>query len=367
MQRILFLSVSVVFLFAAGNAQTDRDAGLAARYEKAIELGRKFMADSMSAAGIPGASICVSVDGTTVWSEGFGYADLEQKVRVTTATKFRVGSVSKSMTAAALGILYDEGRVSLDTLVQAYVPDFPRKRYPVTLRQLAGHVAGIRHYRGPEMLLARRFETVKEGLEIFKDDSLLFEPGTRYSYSSYGWNLISAAIEGASGRGFLSFMNERVFVPLGMLNTGPDFTGSLISGRARWYTRDSLGSVINAPFVDNSYKWAGGGFLATTEDLVRFGNAMLSDRILKPETRTMMFTSQKLKDGTETRYGIGWGVRKDSQGRTVVNHTGGSVGGTAHLLLYPEHGVVLALLVNFDRRFIHHAYEIADLFLERND
>jgi len=121
--------------------------------------------------------------------------------------------------------------------------------------------------------------------------------------------------------------------------------------------------VFTARFVDNSYKWAGGGFLSTTEDLVKFGNAMLDHALLKPATTAMLFTPQKLKDGTETRYGIGWFIRKDEAGRLLVTHAGGSVGGTANLLLYPHQGLVIALLVNSDRRFIHLALKVADIFL----
>ncbi|MEX1140586.1 MAG: serine hydrolase domain-containing protein, partial [Bacteroidota bacterium] len=301
-------------------------------YKETIERARRFVSDSLRVHNIPGASVSVSVNGAVIWSEGFGYADLEQKVPVSNETKFRIGSISKPLTAAGLGVLYDEGRINLDTLIQAYVPGFPLKSHPITLRHLAGHIAGIRHYRGAEMLLSRRFLTVEEGLEIFKDDTLLFAPGTRFSYSSYAWNLISAAIERASGEDFIRFMSKRVITPLGMTNTVADFSDSLISWRARWYTEDSLGHTINAPFVDNSYKWAGGGFLSTTEDLLKFGNAMLSNALLKPETAAMMFTSQKLNDGRETRYGIGWFSRKDSKGRTVITHSGGSMGGTANLL-----------------------------------
>ena len=331
-------------------------------YEGAIQKARRFMQDSLKASRIPGASITVSIKGKVVWSQGFGYADLEQNVPVTPQTKFRVGSVSKPLTAAALGLLYDEGKINLDTLIQAYVPSFPRKRFPITLRELAGHIAGIRHYRGEEMLLARRFPSVESGLTIFKDDTLLFEPKTHFSYSSYAWNLISAAIEGASKEDFLAFMRSRVFQRLGMANTVPDYTDSIIARRARWYTEDTLKNILNAPYVDNSYKWAGGGFLSTTDDLVKFGNSMMNASLLKASTIRMMFTPQKLKNGTETQYGIGWFIRRDNKQRLVVSHTGGSIGGTAHLLLYPEQDVVVALLVNSDSRFIQHAPEIAELF-----
>lgn len=360
MRKSLFTLACVVFIFVSSPAQS---SGGGARYADAVQRARTLILDSLKASRIPGVSVSVSVNGTTVWSEGFGFADLEQQVPVTPETRFRIGSVSKPLTAAALALLYEEGKVNLDTLIQASVPDFPPKQYPITLRQLAGHIAGIRHYRGSEMMLSRRYETVAEGLEIFRDDSLLFEPGSRFSYSSYAWNLISAAIEGASGRDFLSFMADRVFRPLGMSRTIADYSDSLISGRARWYTANQGGPIVNAPFVDNSYKWAGGGFLSTTDDLLKFANALLEDRLLKPATKEMMFTPQRLNNGDSTAYGIGWFIRTDSRGRRVVSHSGGSVGGTANLLLYPDHGLVVALLVNSDRRFIHNAYAIAEIFL----
>lgn len=141
-----------------------------------------------------------------IWSKGFGYADIENQIPVDPSlTKFRIGSVSKTLTAAAMGDLMKKDRLDPDTIVQTYVPDFPKKEYEITVRQVAGHTAGIRHYRGIEFMSSKLFKTVDEGRAIFEDDPLLFEPGTQYSYSSYGWNLISAVIEGASEEDFLGY------------------------------------------------------------------------------------------------------------------------------------------------------------------
>src|SRR5437899_2708143 len=162
---------------------------------------------------IPGVQVAVAVNGKLVWSEGFGYADAERKKPVTRETQFRIGSVSKPLTATAVALLYEQGKVDLDAPVQRYVPSFPDKGYPITTRQLAGHLAGIRHYKDQEFFLNRRFATVLDGLAIFQDDSLLFPPGTRFSYSSYGWNLVAAVVEGASGDDFLHYMSTHVFRP----------------------------------------------------------------------------------------------------------------------------------------------------------
>ena len=174
-------------------------------YGRAIEDARAIVREVMAESGIPGVSVAVGFHSRVVWSEGFGLADLERFVPVTTLTKFRVRSVSKPITAAAMGVLMEAGKLGLDVPVQNYVPDFPEKRWPITVRQVAGHIAGIRHYADDEFLSNRRYPDVTTSLEIFEDDPLLFEPGTQYSYSSYGWNFLSAVVEAASGEEFLGF------------------------------------------------------------------------------------------------------------------------------------------------------------------
>lgn len=339
-------------------------AGQPRAYASAIATERRFILDTMRALGAPGASVTVIRNDTTVWSEGFGWADVEQRVAVTPLTRFRIGSVSKSLTSIALGLLVQEGKLEIDAPIQRYVPSFPVKKAPVTVRGLAGHTAGIRHYRGNEMLIQRHYPSVTESLDIFRNDTLLFTPGTRFSYSSYGFNLLSAAIERAAGEPFVEFMAQRVIEPLGLRHTVAEFADSLIPFRAHFYTRADTGrGIINAPYVDNSYKWAGGGYLSTTEDLARLGQLLLEGALLRPETRRMLWTSQRTADGKETGYGMGWFTDRDAAGRRRVFHSGGSVGGTAYLLIYPDEKLVLALLVNSDRTFVRAAPRIAEAFL----
>ena len=339
-------------------------AGESRDYDAAIAADRRIILDTMRVLGAPGASVTVMKDGAVVWSEGFGWADIEQHVAVTPLTRFRIGSVSKSLTSIGLGMLVEEGKIDLDAPIQRYVPSFPIKQAPVTVRELAGHLAGIRHYRGNEMLIQRHYANVTESLDIFRHDTLLFTPGTRFSYSSYGFNLLSAAMEHAAGEPFVEFMARRVFEPLGLRHTVAEFSDSLIPFRAHFYTRaDSGDGILNAPFVDNSYKWAGGGFLSTTEDLARVGQLLVDGAMLQPETRSLLWTSQRTTDGKETGYGMGWFVDHDSAGRRRVYHSGGSVGGTAYLLIYPDQKLVLALLVNSDRTFVRAAPRIAEAFL----
>jgi CubicO group peptidase (beta-lactamase class C family) len=323
-----------------------------------------FIADTMRVLGAPGASICVIRDGQIVWSRVFGLADLEHNVPVTTETRFRIGSVSKSLTSVAIGRLVQDGQLALDSPVQRYVPGFPEKRYPITVGQVAGHLAGIRHYDTGEFENREHYATVTEGLAIFAADSLLFEPGTQFSYSSYGYNLLGAVIEGASGRSYVEYMRHEVLDPAGMTHTSFEHPDSVIPDRARYYSRgDSTGPTINATYVDNTYKWPSGGLLSTAEDLARFGDRLLRGELLRPETVELLWTSMRTSDGTPTEYGIGWTVERDSLGRRRVRHSGGSVGGTAHLIIYPEQQDVVAILVNSDYTFISAIPRYAEPFL----
>jgi serine beta-lactamase-like protein LACTB len=238
--------------------------------------------------------------------------------------------------------------VDLNARIQEYVSDFPEKRYPLTLRQVAQHVGGIRHYRGMEYMSNLHFTTIRDGLEIFMHDTLLFEPGSQYAYSSYGWNLVSAAMETAADQEFLSYMEEQVFKPLKMKHTYADDNTVLLENRVTFYMQRDSQNIV-APMVDNSYKWAGGGFLSTAEDLIRFGQAILDRGFLSEESLDISWTGYELTDGTETKYGIGWYWDEDAQGRRWIGHGGGSVGGSSMFLTYPEEELIVVMLVNLSR------------------
>lgn len=314
--------------------------------QEAIEKSRHVVDTLMAGENIPGLQVAVWKEGETVFSEGFGYADVEHQVPMNPNVKMRIGSVSKTLTSAAIGKLYEEEKLDLEAEVQDYVPYFPEKRSPVTVEQVAGHTAGIRHYRGDEFLMNKRFDTVKEGIEIFDDDTLLFEPGTDYSYSSYGWNLISGVVEGAADTTFLAYMRDEVFEPLGMNQTEAEYTDSLVYNRTSYYIEGENDEILNAPAVDNSYKWAGGGFIGTAEDLLKFGEAIFWDDFLAPETVDILTTSLELESGDKTNYGIGWGIGVDDEGRRHYGHSGGSVGGTTQFVVYPEQKVIVAMVAN---------------------
>jgi serine beta-lactamase-like protein LACTB, mitochondrial len=309
---------------------------------EAERLVSQFVKDS----GAPGVSVSVGMQGRLIWSKGYGYADIEQHVLIDpAATKFRVGSVAKPMTALALVKLVTQARIDIDADARRYVPAFPKKPYAFTVRQLAGHLAGIRHYAGDEAYSRKHYSNVIDSLDIFKDDPLLGAPGEEWKYSSYGYNLLSAVIEQAAEKPFLDYMSESVFVPLGMTATVPDQLKELVPNRGRYYFRHE-GKIYNEPEVDNSYKWASGGFLSTTDDLARFGLAHMNTEQVSPAMLSLLWIEQKTSDGKDVGYGIGWRIVLDDEGNRWIGHGGGSIGGTTQLWLFPESGLVIAMASN---------------------
>ena len=302
---------------------------------------------------IPGMSVAVAVRGRAVWSEGFGLANVEQRVPATPETRYRIGSVSKLLTAAALARLAQDGRIDLDAPVQRYVPAFPAKGRPITLRQLAGHQGGIRHYRIPgDPIGDRRYATLADGLRIFAADTLVAAPGTRYVYSSYGYNLLGVAIEGATGRPFLDAVRALVTQPLALWSVVADHRDSIVADRAAFYDYGRDQRVVNAAWDDASYKWPSGGYVATAADLAAFGSAFLAPGFLDERTLRLVVTPQKLASGEATIVGLGWRIGKDAAGRTIYHHGGlSNPGGRAMLVVWPAEQVVVAMLANIAASF----------------
>ncbi|MEX2479172.1 MAG: serine hydrolase domain-containing protein [Gracilimonas sp.] len=342
MKKITLYFIPLLFIWIAGCNTPDP------AIQQDINAANEVLKSYVEEYNIPGMSVSVYRDGKMIWSKGYGYLDVENQVPVDPAsTLFRIGSVSKTYTAAGAALLYQEGELDPKEPVQTYVPDFPTKEYVITVEQVAGHIAGIRHYRGDEFMSDKKYTSITEGLEIFKDDTLLFEPGTDYSYSSYGWNLISAVMEGASGQEFLPFMETQVFDRLNMENTLPDHADQDIQNRTLFYTyNDSTETNESAPYVDNSYKWAGGGFLSTTEDMIKFWEAHLSGGFLTTETLDHFMAPLQTSDGESTGYGFGWSTFIDSEGNEWKGHSGGSVGGSTMFFLHRKNGVVIAFAIN---------------------
>lgn len=320
---------------------------------------------------LPGISAGVLIDGKIVWQEGFGYADVAAQRPVMPATRFRIGSISKPITALAMATLVENGRLDLDAPIQTYVPSFPEKDGVITPRLLAGHLSGIRHYsRGEDdTFMPRRYESTEDALSRFSADPLVFPAGTQYRYSTYGYTLLGAAIESAAGKPFLEYLQESVLDPIGMSATSADRADGQIPDLTSFYHRDLESNVIPAPMIDTSYKWAGGGLVSTSADLLHFANQMMHPTLITLEMRDQMWTEMTRRDGATTHYGMGWSLDVDERHRRAVAHSGGQVGCTAYLLIFPDLDVASVVLCNvtnaeFGRDL---AVVIAEPFVRRRD
>ncbi len=318
------------------------------------EHARRIVRASLVDQNLPGVSVAVGIGGHIVWAEGFGFADLEDRVPVATDTPFRIGTASKMITAAAVGLLLEEGRIELDGAIQTYVPGFPTKPWPVTLRQLMGHVAGVRNDAGDEEPVWVPCKGTREALPRFAERPLLFEPGTRYHYSNYGWVLVTAAVEAAAAEPFHSLMKTKVFERLGMQHTGIDAGTELFPNRATYYFPRFAADPRYGPQppaeVDYSCFAGSSGILSTPSDLVRFGMAFHSGTLLQPGTVQLLLTSQRLASGQETGYGLGWDLETVELAGAqvgVVGSDGELRGGTvASFLTIPATGLVVAATSN---------------------
>ncbi|XP_072258184.1 serine beta-lactamase-like protein LACTB, mitochondrial [Pyxicephalus adspersus] len=417
-----------------------------AAYNTAINRSRELLTRLKNEVGSPGIVVGVSVDGETVWTEGLGFADVENRIPCSPDSVMRVASISKSFTMTAVAKLWEEGRLDLDAPVQKYVPEFPEKEFEgekvtITTRLLASHLSGIRHYEKDiqkirnraakksesaaspesstekeqcdnpglskagehdktkgqcskkskkaiaaeteEYYIKDKFDNVIDSLELFKNDPLVFKPGTQFLYSTHAWTLLSAVVERASGKKFLDYMMQ-MFRDLDMKNTVPEEHETLIYNRARFYSFSDKKRLVNSPYVDNSYKWAGGGFLSTVGDLLTFGNVLLYSYqaqitagilpgYLKPDTITMLWRqvpNTEMSWDKDGKYAMGWGTveRKQDYGQCklqkhYISHTGGAIGASSVLLIMPEEdsrlwdsqalippkGIVVTIIVNMQQ------------------
>ena len=294
---------------------------------------------------IPGASVTVAKQGKIIWQRGYGYADITKKTTIDPKnTLFRVASMSKAITGMVLARLQEQKKFDWNTSIYEYIPDYPQKPFDFTVKQLAGHLAGIRTYRANEYTLNKAY-SIEQGVNLFKDDILQSAPGTKFLYSSYGINLISLAIEKCLNEKFENVAKEEVFKPLNMWRTFPD-RGKIIKDEATPYSRSKKEGLTKAPDVNNYFKLAGGGFLSTSNDIAKMGIAIERHNFLSQPIENEMLKKQCTFDDTEVSYGICWQNQRDWNGRDYFGHTGMGVGGYGWLSVYPNEQVVIVLLFN---------------------
>jgi serine beta-lactamase-like protein LACTB len=323
----------------------------AQRWAAAVDKSRETARAEIARQNVPGVSVAVGIGDEIVWAEGFGWADLESRAPVTPETRFRIGHVSKALTSIAVGKLVEAGKIGLDEPIQTYVSEFPEKEWPVSLRQLMGHTAGIRHYRDTEWGDKPRVHCARasDGLAAFAKDPLLFKPDSQYRYSTYGWVLVSAAVEAVAGEPFSEFMRREIFEPAGMARTSFDAPKESVPDRATSYFRNNFNHETSTD-VDYSCFAGGGALLSTASDLVRFGMAVMDGKLLRPASVKQLQTTQPLTSGEDTEYGLGWNletVELDGRQTLLASHASRTIeGASTSFFTFPEVGIVVAVTSN---------------------
>ncbi len=309
----------------------------------------------LAARGVPGGQVVVfrGDEQRAVVNVFFGFANVDSSRAVTSDTRFRIGSISKLFTAFAVAQLWEAGRLNLDARVQTLVPEFNPSAEGVTIRRLAGHIAGVRHYIPRDFMRApQRFNDVVAPLALFATDTLIAAADTRYHYSSFGYNLLGAVVQRASGEEYRAFLSRTLFTPFGMTHTVAERSDSAIADLSLGYDGGRGTPTRVALRTDLSDRWPSGGFLSSAEDLARFADLVVRGGSVSSTVRTLLFTSMQTADGKDTGVGFGWRIGADAEGRVVYHHGGASVGGRAMLVVWRDLPIAVAITTNLSNAAI---------------
>ena len=354
--RLKLSAILTVLLALTGlaGAHQHTTVPLAASSVASIE---KAVTAFMARVNAPGLSLAIGIDGHVRFENGYGLADIESFVPAQATTVYRLASVSKSITAVATMQLVERHQLSLDDTVGKWLPDLPTALRPITVRQLLSHQSGIRHYTPQEDNSSKHYPqhyaSLRDALAIFKNDALVHAPGTRMTYSTYGYTLLGVIIEEASGQSYVDFVSDNIFKPLGMMHSRVDDPHTIVPNRSRGYAKTDAGPLRNAAFMDPSYKIPGGGWLSTAGDMVRIGLALQAGKLLKPGSFQQMTTMQRVQGQEDTFYGLGWivegwGIPDAPRVPGLVWHGGVQQGVTTNLYMLLPHRTVVAVMANVE-------------------
>ncbi|MDH5383310.1 MAG: beta-lactamase family protein [Candidatus Aminicenantes bacterium] len=331
-------------------------------YAQAIQAIDKFVVEQMAHDNTPGLSVGFLKDDFS-WTHAFGYADLENLVPANPQSSYRMASITKTFTAIAVLQLVEAGKMDLDAEIQTCVPYFPPKKWPITIRQLLGHLGGIPHYVNRETELhIKDYKNTKEAIAIFQDYDLVAEPGTQYHYSSYGYNLLGAAIEEASGQPYGQYIKEHIFDPLGMTDSRMDDPTAIIPHRVRGY-RLTNGTFMNSDYVNMSSRFAAGGTRSTVIDLLKYAKGIIDGKLLSKKTWRLMLEPMANRAGLLTGKGLCWDVRP-WRGHFQISHGGSQQETRTFVVIFPLEKFAIALASNlesFDREL--YVQRIAEIIL----
>ena len=324
------LLFSLTFLFAQTSIPAEAD-----------QLLQQHLAEK----DFVGVSAGIFANGQILWSGGGGFLNLEQQVKADSSMRHRLASISKPMTAVAIMQLVEQGKLKLDDPIQHYLPEFPvKKEGPITLRNLLNHSSGLDHFSNTTS--TKHYDSVTEAMRAHKDKQLpkKNKPG-QYSYSTYGYTVLGAIIEKVTGMNYVEYMEQYIWHPSGMYTTGIEEFGKTYPNKASLYQRNKKGAFVPDKKTDLSVKYPGGGIQSTASDLLRFGQAVLENKLIDPATLALMYEPQPVKkEGTP--YGLGWYVADHPEYGQMIRHGGRQSGTSTYFIIFLDKGIAISVLSN---------------------
>ncbi len=337
--RLLLFATALAGAVIPSAAQLS-DAAAGAEFDKI--LNATYKADG------PGVAVLVARKGKIIYQKAVGMAHLELNVPMRTDHVFRIGSVTKQFTAAAILRLVEEGKLSLQDDLTKFLPDYPTQGKKITVEQLLNHTSGIKSYTGMDewdATVRRKDFTPLELVDYFKNQPMDFEPGADWSYNNSGYILLGYIIEKVSEKTYAEYIDEQFFKPLGMKNSYYGEVRPVIKNRAYGYTEDGSGGYLNADYLSMTQPYAAGSLLSTVEDLYTWTKAVHSGKVIKQESLKKAFTPWILPNGHDTRYGYGWQIG-NLLGSPTVEHGGGINGFLSTLMYLPGEDICVAMMTN---------------------
>ena len=337
-QRALFL----LFVLLCGVAPAARAAISDADLARSVD---ELFSRTYPASG-PGAAVLIKKDDQVVLRKGYGMANVELGVPIEPGMVFDLASVSKQFTAAAILMLQERGKLSVDDDITKYLPDYPTHGQKITIHHLLTHTSGI-----PEVTILperrpREDMTVPQIIDLFKDKPLNFSPGENISYSNSGYILLGAIIEKASGKSYEDFIEQEIFNPLGMRQSRYEHQNEIVPGRVAGYEKGEDGAARIAEYISRTQVYAAGGLMSTVDDMALWADALTSEKLLPRASLERMTTPTKLASGQPTPVAYGLGA-PDEDGIRILEHGGGIPGFNTHILVIPDRRLQVIVLSNF--------------------
>lgn len=365
MYQLLKIAIILIVFFTATNCKKkSADIVYNKKYIDEIKEARKEISFYMARNFVPGGTFAVSKNGEIIYSEGMGVVSKDLEVPATRNSKFRIGELSEMFTSLIYRQLIDNGTLHPDSTVQHYIPDFPELNYKLPIRYLPYHISGIRAPNVTEEDWRGLNISLQQGLDNFKNDSLLAPPGFYELQSMYNYNLLGAVMEKATGKRFHTLLKEYVTDTLKLTNTVVDNPFATITGRTNFYDHNLIAQVINATFRDMRYRAPSKGILSNAEDLVKFGNAFLESDLITEKMKSEIFTPLELPENMRTSIPNGWMIFETRDGRIIYGRSGHVTGGGAVMIIYPEEKLVIAGTINLTGKIDEvPVFQIAEFFI----